>query len=65
MKINKSTAALLLVSMGFFMLSSCATIPEGATAVRPFDKEKYLKIAERIGYDTSDLIWVEHNEEQQ
>lgn len=65
MKINKSAAALLLVTMVFFMLCSCATIPEGATAVRPFDKEKYLMIASQVGYDTSDLIWVEHNEEQQ
>jgi len=24
------------------VLSSCATIPEGVTAVKPFDKEKYL-----------------------
>lgn len=24
-------------------------------------KEAYLKIAEEVGYDTSDLIWVEHN----
>jgi apolipoprotein D and lipocalin family protein len=24
-------------------------------------KEKYLKIAKEIGYNTSDLIWVEHN----
>ena len=24
-------------------------------------KSKYLKIAENIGYNTSDLIWVEHN----
>ena len=24
-------------------------------------KDKYLKIAEEIGYDTTDLIWVEHD----
>ena len=24
-------------------------------------KDKYLQIAAEIGYDTSDLIWVEHN----
>lgn len=24
-------------------------------------KDKYLKIAQEIGYNTSDLIWVEHN----
>jgi len=25
-------------------------------------KDKYLQLAEEIGYDTSDLIWVEHNQ---
>lgn len=25
-------------------------------------KDKYLQIAKEIGYDTSDLIWVEHNQ---
>ena len=25
-------------------------------------KDKYLQIAAEIGYDTSDLIWVEHNQ---
>lgn len=24
-------------------------------------KDQYLQLAEEIGYDTSDLIWVEHN----
>lgn len=26
-------------------------------------KDKYLKIAEEIGYNTTDLIWVEHNKQ--
>lgn len=26
-------------------------------------KAEYLKIAEEVGYDTSELIWVEHNKE--
>lgn len=26
-------------------------------------KTEYLKVAEAIGYDTSDLIWVEHNKQ--
>ena len=25
-------------------------------------KDKYLQLSEEIGYDTSDLIWVEHNQ---
>ncbi|MDD4777493.1 MAG: lipocalin family protein [Fermentimonas sp.] len=37
-----------------WILSRETTIPEGI-------KEKYLKIAEDIGFDTSDLIWVEHD----
>lgn len=32
----------LLVSIVLMGVSSCATIPEGAVAVQPFDKEKYL-----------------------
>ena len=27
-------------------------------------KDKYLKIAEEIGYDTSDLIWVKHDRQK-
>ncbi|HOY31033.1 MAG TPA: lipocalin family protein [Bacteroidales bacterium] len=27
-------------------------------------KDKYLKIAEEIGYDTADLIWVEHGKQK-
>ncbi|MEA1887366.1 MAG: hypothetical protein U9N72_09165 [Bacteroidota bacterium] len=64
MRNNRLYTTLLLTITGTLILSSCATIPEGATAVTPFDKEKYLKIASRIGYNTSDLTWVEHNEEQ-
>ncbi|WP_339717791.1 lipocalin family protein [Cyclobacterium amurskyense] len=41
MKISKLIYSLLtgLIMMGLF---SCATIPKGAEAVKPFDKEKYL-----------------------
>lgn len=39
MKSTKSLWILLLAAIG---LGSCATIPKGATAVTPFDKEKYL-----------------------
>ena len=42
MGINKITANLLFVIIGILMLNSCATIPEGATAVQSFDKDKYL-----------------------
>ena len=38
-----------------WILSRTTTIPEDV-------KENYLKIAEDIGYDTSDLLWVEHNQ---
>lgn len=31
-----------LLITAFFMFYSCTTIPKGATAVKPFDKEKYL-----------------------
>lgn len=37
-----------------WILSRETTIPDDI-------KNKYLKIAEKIGYNTSDLIWVEHN----
>lgn len=37
-----------------WILSRETTIPDGI-------KEKYLKLAEDIGYNTSELIWVEHN----
>lgn len=41
MKTRNSTKLLLLIVIltGFY---SCASIPKGATAVTPFDKEKYL-----------------------
>lgn len=32
----------VLVLLSFLGISSCATIPEGATAVSPFSKDKYL-----------------------
>lgn len=32
----------LLLITSFFMIYSCTTIPKGATAVTPFNKEKYL-----------------------
>ena len=37
-----------------WLLSRDTTLPDGI-------KKKYLKIAEEIGYTTTDLIWVEHN----
>lgn len=37
-----------------WILSRQKTIPDQV-------KEDYLKLAEKIGYKTSDLIWVEHN----
>ena len=33
---------IILVIIAFTLLVSCATIPKGAVAVKPFDKEKYL-----------------------
>ncbi|MFO7754606.1 MAG: lipocalin family protein [Bacteroidales bacterium] len=38
-----------------WILARTTTIPEDV-------KQEYLEIAEDIGYDISDLIWVEHNE---
>ena len=38
-----------------WVLSRETTIPEEI-------KKDYLKVAEEIGYQTSDLIWVEHNQ---
>lgn len=32
----------LLGAIGILVLNSCTTIPKGATAVKPFEKEKYL-----------------------
>ena len=41
-----STKNLITISlagiMGILIFNSCSTIPKGATAVKPFDKEKYL-----------------------
>ncbi|MEC4116298.1 lipocalin family protein [Myroides phaeus] len=37
-----------------WILSRAKTIPDTI-------KEEYLKIAERTGYDTSRLLWIEHN----
>lgn len=31
-----------LTAVALMTLRSCASIPEGAVAIRPFDKEKYL-----------------------
>ena len=41
MKTRKPAILMLLIAImtGFY---SCASIPKGATAVTPFDKEKYL-----------------------
>lgn len=32
----------IIIMAGFLGLSACSTIPKGATAVKPFDKERYL-----------------------
>ncbi|MDT8401329.1 MAG: lipocalin family protein [Bacteroidales bacterium] len=42
MKMNKINASLYLAISAIIMLNSCATIPKGARAVSPFDKEQYL-----------------------
>lgn len=34
--------AILLSAVSVFLLNACSTIPKGANAVKPFDKEKYL-----------------------
>jgi apolipoprotein D and lipocalin family protein len=39
MKIITTVQSLIIVVLGF---SSCSTIPKGAVAVKPFNKEKYL-----------------------
>lgn len=38
---NGSLRSLMSVA-GILILNSCSTIPEGATAVQPFEKERYL-----------------------
>jgi len=40
-----------------WILSRETTIPEAV-------KKEYLDIAEELGYKTSDLIWVEHNDQE-
>lgn len=40
-----------------WILSRETTIPEDV-------KENYLQIAQNAGYDTSDLLWVEHNDQE-
>ncbi len=42
MKNNILVRNLLSGIIGILMINSCVTIPKGATAVSPFDKEKYL-----------------------
>lgn len=44
MKINKVYVALAVGAVAATVISSCASvsIPKGATAVKPFDKDKYL-----------------------
>ena len=39
---NKTGITLIIVTFMILLFTSCASIPEGATAVSPFDKEKYL-----------------------
>ena len=39
---NQIIRNLLTGTIGIFALSSCATIPKGATAVKPFNKDRYL-----------------------
>jgi len=34
------------------------------TSIPPEIKEKYLKIAEEIGYNTDDLLWITHDEQK-
>ena len=40
-----------------WILSRETTIPDSI-------KTKYLKIAEEVGYDTSQLLWIEHNQQK-
>jgi len=42
MKTKKSVRNFLLGIAGIFAFNSCSSIPKGATAVQPFEKERYL-----------------------
>jgi len=42
MKAKNLIKSSILGIIGIFTINSCATIPKSATAVSPFDKEKYL-----------------------
>jgi apolipoprotein D and lipocalin family protein len=42
MKTKRTIKNLLLGVIGIVTVNSCSTIPKGAIAVKPFDKEKYL-----------------------
>lgn len=42
MKTKNLIKNLLLGIIGVLTFNSCSTIPKGATAIKPFDKEKYL-----------------------
>lgn len=39
---KKLLMAVLSALLGIFSFNSCSNIPKGATAVKPFDKQKYL-----------------------
>lgn len=39
---RRSAKTTLIALLGIFALNACATIPKGAVAVKPFDKNKYL-----------------------
>lgn len=40
--LNKTIKIVTILTISFIGFYSCSTIPKGATAVKPFDKEKYL-----------------------
>lgn len=42
MKTKQLILKMLAGIIGLFAVNSCVTIPKGATAITPFDKEKYL-----------------------
>jgi apolipoprotein D and lipocalin family protein len=39
---RRSAKTTLIALLGIFALNACATIPKGAVAVKPFDKNRYL-----------------------